>query len=162
MSKFNIEKSRNQVQEVKNEIVQKKEYALQLENNKQETLDAATSIQGCEELDDSAQSRALEEINSELEEISEKAKDAADELNEQQEKLNEVREETEESISANESESQKLQQKKALLSKFGLGKSMENAIRELESNRQELGDLQEFITESDQELSDVSNKLNSI
>lgn len=162
MSNFNIERSKSEVQEVKKEIVEKKEYAMQLENNKQNILDMGSSIQGSDNLDDKTQRKIMDYINQELEANSEKAKDAANELNEQQQKLNEVREKTEDSITENESETKKIQQKKSLLDKFGLGKGMENAINELENNKQELGDLKEFVTESDQELSKVSAKLNTI
>lgn len=162
MSNFNINESKQKINEVKKEIIKKKEYASQLEKNKMDIINAETSVQGCEELDDSVQRKILECINNELEVNSEKAKEASDELGEQLDILTEEREKTEDSIAENESESKKLEETKNNLSKFGLGKSMENAIGELEKNRKELGDLKEFIIESEHELSDVSNKLNVI
>ncbi|MCI5700030.1 MAG: hypothetical protein MR308_06545, partial [Lachnospiraceae bacterium] len=63
-------------------------------------------------------------------------------------------------LESSKSEEAKLEQKKAILDKLGLGKNLERGISDLENNQRELGDINKELIDAQREISDVSTRLN--
>lgn len=158
MAGFRIEDKKNKVSDIKKNIETKKGELEQLENRKQELLDAGTDMQGSE-IDEDSQATIMELINGALEDNAEKGKELSSEMNRDLESIEGMKQETQDSVKSNESQRKSIESKKALLDKFGIGKKLESAISELDANRGQLDSLNDSLIETEKELSDVSAKL---
>ena len=158
MAGFRIDDKRNKVSDIKKNIETKKGELEQLENHKQELLDAGTDMQGSE-IDEDVQATLMELINGALEDNAEKGRELSNEMNSDLDSLEDMKQETQESVKSNESQRKSLESKKALLDKFGIGGKLEGAISELDTNMGQLEDLNDSLIETEKELSDVSAKL---
>lgn len=158
---FNLERNKGKVDEIKQNIEAKKGELAKLEENKEKLMDAGTDIQGSE-IDEEVQETIMEQINRALEENAEKGTELSGEMDSDARQLDELKQETSESISSNDEQKSKLEQKKALLDRFGLGGSLEDAISELDDNKQDLEEFNEELIETEKEMHEVSHKLSSL
>lgn len=158
---FNLERNKGKVDEIKQNIEAKKGELAKLEENKEKLMDAGTDIQGSE-IDEEVQETIMEQINRALEENAEKGTELSGEMDSDARQLDELKQETSESISSNDEQKSKLEQKKALLDRFGLGGSLEDAISELDDNKQDLEEFNEELIETEREMHEVSHKLSSL
>ncbi|MBQ4648476.1 MAG: hypothetical protein IJB76_04880 [Clostridia bacterium] len=158
---FNLERNKGKVDEIKQNIEAKKSELAKLEENKEKLMDAGSDIQGSE-IDEEVQETIMEQINRALEENAEKGTELSGEMDSDARQLDELKQETSESISSNDEQKSKLEQKKALLDRFGLGGSLEDAISELDDNKQDLEEFNEELIETEKEMHEVSHKLSSL
>ena len=156
---YNVEKTKNKISEIKKNIETKKGELANLEKNKQELLDAGMSVQGAD-LDANVQKKVMDAINNALEANSEKGQEVSSELNENMSDLENMKQSTQDSLESSKSEKTKLEQKKALLDKFGLGQPLEKGISDLENNQKELSDINQELIDAQREISETSTKLN--
>ena len=156
---YNIEKTKNKISEIKKNIETKKGELANLEKNKQELLDAEMSVQGAD-LDANVQKKVMDAINNALEANAEKGQEVSSELNENMSDLENMKQSTQDSLESSKSEKTKLEQKKALLDKFGLGQPLEKGISDLENNQKELSDINQELIDAQREISETSTKLN--
>lgn len=161
MSKFSIDRSKGKISDIKHNIEIKKNELSKLQENKKALLDAGTDIQASD-IDENVQRILMEKINSSLEENAEKGEELSNEMNSDFDSIETMKLETDESIKSNQKEKVKLEQKKALLERFGLGSYLENGISELEDNYTNLENLNENLIETEKELSEVSQKLSTL
>lgn len=156
---YNVEKTKKKISEIKKNIETKKGELSNLEKNKKELLNAEMSVQGAD-LDVRVQKTVMDAINKALEANAEKGQELSSELNENTTDLENMKQDTQSSLESSKSEEAKLEQKKALLDKFGLGQHIERGISDLKSNQSELGDINKELIDAQREISDVSKKLN--
>lgn len=158
---YNIESTKGKISEIKKNIETKKGELSDLEKNKQALLDAQTSVQGAD-LDESVQRAVMDAINGALEANSEKGKELNQEMNSDMSALEDMREETQESMESSKAEQGKLEQKKALLDKLGLGRHLEQGISDLGENQQELKGIDDELIQAQRELSETASKLDML
>ena len=156
---YNIDKTKSKISEIKKNIETKKGELSNLEKNKQELLDAGMSVQGAD-LDEKVQKKVMDAINNALEANAEKGQELSSELNENMSDLENMKQDTQKSLDSSKSEEAKIEQKKALLDKLGLGHSLEKGITDLEMNQKELSDLNKELIDAQREISNTSTKLN--
>lgn len=156
---YNVEKTKNKIGEIKKNIEAKNSELSNLEKNKQELLDAGMSVQGAD-LDEKVQKTVMDAINNALEANAEKGQELSSELNENMSDLEDMKQNTQNSLESSKSEEARLEQKKALLDKLGLGQHLERGISDLKNNQRELGDINKELIEAQREISDASKKLN--
>lgn len=137
---YNVEKTKNKIGEIKKNIETKKGELSNLEKNKQELLDAGVSVQGAD-LDEKVQKTVMDAINNALEANAEKGQELNSELSENMSDLESLKQNTQNSLESAKSEKAKIEHKKALLDKLGLGQHLERGISDLENNQKELGDI---------------------
>ena len=129
-----------------------------LEKNKQELLDAGVSVQGAD-LDEKVQKTVMDAINNALEANAEKGQELNSELSENMSDLESLKQNTQNSLESAKSEKAKIEHKKALLDKLGLGQHLERGISDLENNQKELGDINKELIDAQREISATSTKL---
>ena len=161
MAGISLDRNKGKVSDIKQNIESKKGELSQLEENKQKLLEAGTDIQASD-IDEDVQKILMEKINQSLEENSEKGEQLSQEMNTDVKDLESMKQEVDESKKSNEQERSKLEKKKELLDKVGLGGSLEEAISELNNNYMNLEDFQASLTETQKELNSVSQRLSSL
>ena len=161
MAGYSIDRNRGKVSDIKQNLDNNKNELADLEKNKQALLDAETELQASD-LDEDVQKTLMEQINRALEENAEKGEEVSDRMTADFQDIEEMRQETQDSMQSNEQERGKLEQKKALLDKFGLGGALEDGIAELDDNRVQLEDFMDDLSNTEKELSEVSQKLKSL
>ncbi len=155
---YNVEKTKNKIGEIKKNIETKKGELSNLEKNKQELLDAGVSVQGAD-LDEKVQKTVMDAINNALEANAEKGQELNSELSENMSDLESLKQNTQNSLESAKSEKAKIEHKKALLDKLGLGQHLERGISDLENNQKELGDINKELIDAQREISATSTKL---
>ena len=155
---YNLEKTKGKINEIKRNVESKKGELSDLEKNKQALLDAEISVQGAD-LDEKVQKTVMDAINNALEANAEKGQELSTEMNEDMSTLENMKQETQESLESSKSEKGKLEQKKALLDKLGLGQHLEQGISDLDDNQRELSGINEALIEAQREISETSTKL---
>lgn len=155
---YNVEKTKGKINEIKRNVETKKGELSDLEKNKQALLDAERSVQGAD-LDEKVQKTVMDVINNALEANAEKGQELSTEMNEDMSTLENMKQETQESLESSNSEKGKLEQKKALLDKLGLGQYLEQGISDLDDNKRELSGINEELIEAQREISETSTKL---
>ena len=155
---YNVEKTKNKIVEIKKNIETKKGELSNLEKNKQELLDAGVSVQGAD-LDEKVQKTVMDAINNALEANAEKGQELNSELSENMSDLESLKQNTQNSLESAKSEKAKIEHKKALLDKLGLGQHLERGISDLENNQKELGDINKELIDAQREISATSTKL---
>ena len=155
---YNVEKTKGKINEIKRNVESKKGELSDLEKNKQALLDAEISVQGAD-LDEKVQKTVMDAINNALEVNAEKGQELSTEMNEDMSTLENMKQETQESLESSKSEKGKLEQKKALLDKLGLGQHLEQGISDLDDNQRELSGINEELIEAQREISETSTKL---
>lgn len=158
---YSLERNREKTNEIKKNIETKKGELASLEENKKALLDAGTDVMGSE-IDEEAQRKVMDLINSELEANSEKGKELSSEMSSDMSTLDSMKDENQRSLESNVEERSKLEQKKSLLERFGLGGKLEQSISELDDNRQRLDEFNSDLIETEKELSDTSSKLSML
>lgn len=73
--------------------------------------------------------------------------------------LESLKQNTQNSLESAKSEKAKIEHKKALLDKLGLGQHLERGISDLENNQKELGDINKELIDAQREISATSTKL---
>ena len=155
---YNVEKTKNKIGEIKKKIETNKGELSNLEKNKQELLDAGVSVQGAD-LDEKVQKTVMDAINNALEANAEKGQELNSELSENMSDLESLKQNTQNSLESAKSEKAKIEHKKALLDKLGLGQHLERGISDLENNQKELGDINKELIDAQREISATSTKL---
>ena len=155
---YNVEKTKNKIGEIKKNIETKKGELSNLEKNKQELLDAGVSVQGAD-LDEKVQKTVMDAINNALEANAEKGQELNSELSENMSDLESLKQNTQNSLESAKSEKAKIEHKKALLDKLGLGQHLERGMSDLENNQKELGDINKELIDAQREISATSTKL---
>jgi len=158
---INLDRNKGKVSDIKQNIDNKKGELAKLEENKEKLLEAGTDIQGSD-IDENVQKQILQEINQALEDNAEKGQELSDEMNDDANDLEEMKQETAESMDSNDEERSKLEQKKALLDRFGLGGSLDDALSELDDNKKDLEEFNDTLIETEKEMHEVSQKLSSL
>lgn len=155
---YDSKKNRSEIKEIQNKIEAKKSESSGLEKNKQELLDAMTNIEGAK-LDEKTVEIVREAINSALEANSEKGQEMSDEMGEDIKKLEGMKQDTMDSLSDAQKQKDSIQRKQKLLDKFGLGGYLEGANKELDSNMQDLSEMNDEAVEAMNEAMKVAQKL---
>ncbi len=161
MAKFNLDRNKGKVSDIKQNIDTKKSELAQLEENKQKLLEAGTDIQGSD-IDEDAQRTIMQEINRALEENAEKGQELSDEMNADAKDLEDLKQETQDSMESNKSEREKLEKKQAILDKIGLGRTLDDALTELDDNMTDLNEFQESLIETEKEMDETAKKLSML
>ena len=156
---YNVEKTKNKIGEIKKNIEAKNSELSNLEKNKQELLDAGMSIQGAD-LDEKVQKTVMDAINNALEANAEKGQELSSELDKNMSNLEDMKQNTQNSLESSKSEEARLEQKKALLDKLGLGQHLERGISDLKNNQRKLDDINKELIEAQREISNATKKLN--
>lgn len=161
MANRSIDKVTDMHNDVKRNLETKKSELEDLEKRKKELLDAGIAVQGSD-MDEKVIQTIMGEINRSLEENSEKGEELSTEMTDDVKNLDDMKTDVQEMSKSAEDQKKKLEGKKSILDKFGLGKGIENAISEIDSNQVDLENLQNGLLESEHELNQISQKLNSL
>ncbi len=153
-----IDKVRDTQADVQKSIETKKGELSQLEENKSKLLEAGREIQDSE-MDDQAKRTVMDLINKELEANAEKGDEKSQEMTEDLQKLETSKEEVETMKEGSAAERQKLENKKGLLERFGLGGQLDSAISNMENQETELDNLHQSLIDDESELNRISQKL---
>ena len=158
---YDTKKSRGEIKEVKESLETKKSELSGLEKNKQELMDAMTSVFGAD-LDEKTKEIVHQAIDDALEKNKEQGEHLSEEMNEGFSRLEEVLQETDESKQSAVSEKKNLEGKQKIIERFGIGNSLEKGINELDNNISELEDISDEARDVMKELSGVSQKLGGL
>lgn len=155
---INLDRNKGRVSDIKQNIENKKGELTKLEENKEKLIEAGTDIQASD-IDENVQKQILQELNLALENNAEKGQDLSNEMNGDANDLEKMKQETLDSMGSNDEERKKIEQKKALLDRVGLGSSLDDALSELDDNKKDLEEFNESLIETEKEMHEVSQKL---
>lgn len=155
---INLDRNKGRVSDIKQNIENKKGELTKLEENKEKLIEAGTDIQASD-IDENVQKQILQELNLALENNAEKGQDLSNEMNGDANDLEKMKQETLDSMGSNDEERKKIEQKKALLDRVGLGSSLDDALSELDDNKKDLEEFNESLIETEKEMHEVSRKL---
>lgn len=161
MGSHSIDKVKDKQCDVKRNIDTKKSELSQLEQRKQSLLDSGTEVQNSN-MDDEIKKQVMELINGELEMNSDKGKELSSKMQDDLQSLTEMKIEVSEMLESTEDNRQKLEQKKSILDKFGLGKNIDSAISDMSSSENQLNELGDSLLGTEEELNDTSQRLNML
>lgn len=156
-----IDKVKDRQSEIKQNLETKKGELSELEEQKQALLESGTEVQDSD-IDDDVKRKVMDLINQELEDNSEKGQELSVEMGDDFSSLEDAKEEVSEMSEGTEQERRKLEQKKSLLEKFGLGKNIDSAFSELDDSQTRLDELRNSLLEDEKALTEVSHKLSSL
>lgn len=158
---YNLERNKGKVSDIKQNIDTKKGELKNLEENKENLLEAGMEVQASE-IDEDVQEVLMEQINQALEANAEKGDELADDMNADAKDLENMKLETQESVHSNIEERSSLEKKQELLEKFGLGNKLDGALSELDNNKSQLEEFNQSLIETGQEVDKVSLELRSL
>lgn len=154
----NLDKMKAKVNDIKQNIENKRGELGKLEDGKRQLLDAGMAIQGAD-IDENVQRKIVEHINQGLEQITEKGSELSDEMNSDFQTIEELKEDTQVSIESTKSERSKMEAKKGILERVGLGGRIDSAISELNTNQSNLDSFNQTLSETDKEMQQISQRL---
>lgn len=158
---YDMKKHQEDVKEIKKNLEAKKAESEGLEQNKQQLMEAMTEVLGAK-LDDNVVEAIHEAVNNALEANSEKGQEISDDMNRDIATLENIKQETQESINDAQKEKDTISKKQSLLEKFGIGSSLDSAVKELDANVEELEALNEDVTETMNEAMEIASKLSGL
>ncbi len=161
MVNFSIDKVKDKQGDVKRNIETKKGELSQLEKRKEELLDSGIDIQDSD-MDEATKRLVMEQINQAIEENSEKGKELSSEMNGDVDSLKELKDDVERMSESTEQERKKLERKKSILEKFGLGKNLDSAFQKMEESESNLESLNGSLLQDEKELSEISQRLSML
>ena len=158
---YDVSKNRSEIKEIKSDLEKKKGRLEKLEEQKQQLLDAVTSIEGTK-IDDDVKQVVRESINSALEANRGKGQELSSEMGQEIRRVEEIKQETMESSAEAQNRKSELERKKKLLDRFGIGGALDKATGRLETNISELGEVKDDAIEMMRELEKTSQKAGSL
>ncbi len=161
MAGRNIDRIKDTQKDAQRNLETKKGELSQLEERKRALLESGMDIQNSE-MDDDSKKVVMELLNNALEENSEKGEELSREMNDDFANLENAKQELAEMSESTDEERRKLEGKKSVLDKFGLGGKIDDAIGKMDDSKQQLEGVRESLVETEKELSNISSKLNSL
>ncbi len=161
MSNYNIDRTKGKVEDIQQNLEVKKGELKELKANKEKILEAGMNIQASK-IDEKVQRQLMESINDSLKENAEKGEALSKEMESDFKDIENMKQETNESEKSNLEEKDRLERVKDLLKPFGLDKKIEEGIRILEDNHEQLEDIKNSLISTEKELNNVSNQLNTL
>ncbi|MBP3885998.1 MAG: hypothetical protein J6D54_13815 [Olsenella sp.] len=158
---YSIKETRGKISDIKGRLEDKRAETEKLEENRQALLDAGTDVQGSD-IDEDAQQTIMDLINQALEDNSDKAQEVSDEIGQDLSELEGMQQDTQQSLESNQQERGKVEQKKSLLDRVGLGGSLDGALGEFDDNRADLEDVRQELTDTSQEADELVRRLGVI
>lgn len=158
---YDAKKIKGEVKEIKKNIEMQKGEVGKLEEQKQVLVEAMMEVEGSN-IDVDAKQVIHEAVNAAIEKNREKGKEISNNLGQEIKTLESNKQESQESMSDAKNEKKKLEQRKKLLDRFGIGGTLDSGISKLEANIQEIEGINEEIIQAMQELSQVSGKAGNI
>ena len=157
----NLENRKSQISDIKNNIESKKGDLDDLRQQKSALLEAGSEIQGSG-LDDRIMNVLMDSINQSLESVEDQGRTLSAEMNADAQKLEQIREENDSEIETAASEKQMLENKKALLDRFGLGGALEQGISELVEHSASLDKIKSETIQAMQEVDKIASQLDGL
>lgn len=161
MARYNIDRSKSNVSEIKESILEKQKKWENLESLKQKVIYGGIDLESAN-MDEEARIVLSEGLRKAREKITERGKELSSELNEDKAELEEISQETGDVQTDTEVQLRSTEQKRMLLDKVGLGASLDNAISKMDSSVGELSDLQGNISDVTRELMMTQMRLNDL
>ncbi|HIR89568.1 MAG TPA: hypothetical protein IAC96_11535 [Candidatus Fimimorpha faecalis] len=161
MSNYNIDRTKGKVEDIQQNLEVKKGELKELKANKEKILEAGMNIQASK-IDEKVQRQLMESINDSLKENAEKGEALSKEMEGDFKDIENMKQETNESEKSNLEEKDRLERVKNFLEPFGLDKKIEEGIRILEDNHEQLEDIKNSLISTEKELNNVSNQLNTL
>lgn len=158
---YSLERNKGKVSDIKQNIDTKKSELKNLEENKENLLEAGREVQRSE-IDEDVQKTLMDQINQVLEANAEKGDELADDMNADAKDLEDMKQETQESMQSNIEERSSLEKKQQMLERFGMGNKLDSALSELDDNKSQLEDFKQSLIETSQEVDKVSQGLRSL
>lgn len=155
---YRIQETRHKIGDINKRIEMKQGELSGLEKNKKALLDAGIEIKGAN-LDEHTQQAVIDAINGALDANAKKGQELSSEMNEDLSTLEDMKQETQESMDSNTEERTRLERKKSLLDKFGLGGKLDKGISDLDANRKELSNIQQELIDAQKQIFDTAAKL---
>lgn len=157
MANFNFEKAHSRTGELRQSVENKKGIVEKLETTKKQINDARTEIEGSD-ISEESKEVIIEAFNEKREEISEQADQLSDELGSDLKELEDVIQEVKESQDSNQDEQKRLEQKKSLLEKLGMGAVMQESIDILKRDDSQLEDLIHAVIDARKEAEEAASR----
>lgn len=158
---YDMSKNRAEIKEVQHNLEKKKSELSQLEEQKQELLDAVTSIEGAQ-IDDEVKQIVRDSINSSIEANRGKGQELSSEMGQEIKKIEEIKQDAVDSTSDAQAQKSELDRKKQLLNRFGIGGMLDKATGKLDTNINELGEVKDDAVNTMRELERLSQKASSL
>lgn len=158
---YSIDRSRGKVSDIKQDIERKRGELAQFEEQKSSLLDAGREVLDSD-LDERTQRVLMNEVNQALEANSEKAEEVGREMEGDIAEIEDEKQEAQASLDSNAVQRSRMEQRKALLDRFGIGSSMDGALSELDDNRADLEDLQSSLIETGRELDELGRRFSTL
>jgi len=161
MTKYNIDNSKGKVTDIKGNIDTKKKQLSDLEKKKQQLIDGRLELDDAH-MDEETQRIVAEGLAKAREKITERGKELSSEMDSDASMLEEMAQETDEVKADTDAQRKKIEQKKALLDKVGLGGPLDSAINKMVDSSAQLSDLRSSITEASQEVRNLQTQLGNL
>lgn len=158
---FRMEQGKSKVEEVKKNIETKKNELSDLEQNKGQLEEAGSDIESAD-IDENVKQTVRALIEQAKEANAEKGRELSGEMEEDAQELAEMNQEAQTSVESTKEQKSSLERKRTALDKYGLGGYIDQAVSALDDNRSQLEELQESMNETDRQLQDVMEKLDSL
>ena len=158
---YDLKRNKGKVTDIKTNIEHNQETLNHLETTKENLNDARMSIEASD-MDEDVKQAAIDSLNRSLRENSEEAKETSENMRADVEDIENLKQETQETMDSTASEQKKLEQKKAILDKFGMGNLLEESIESTEQSHMELEEFNESLIETGKELDEIRSKLGRI
>lgn len=147
MAKFSIEKNSSRINELRQEVESKKEMAENLKATKEELVAARSEIEGSE-VSDEAKEAVAQSLELRREQISEQAQEVGDEIGNSLSELEEMMQEVQTVEESNKVQQKNIENKMAILEKFGYGGLLENGLDILQNESEQIEELKNAIIEA--------------
>lgn len=155
---YDTKKRKGEIKEVQERLEQKKGELGKLEKNKQEIMEAMTSVFGAN-LDEKTQEIVHQALDDALEKNKEQGERFNNEMMEEFKRLEDVIQETDETRQSAIKEKNNLEGTQKKIESFGIGNLLDKGINELNDNISELESISDEARNVMRELSNVSQKL---
>lgn len=161
MSGFSIEQSKQHIDELNVKVEKSKLQVENLEQERKQIIETRTEIEGAD-ISEEAKKVIIKALNEQIERVSEEAGRKSDEIGDT---LKEFEEEIQRIQEANENtgaETEKLEDRKAVLERIHRGRTMDTAIAELEKEGERIGGLNAEAINGRKETENLIRRLSAL
>lgn len=159
--KNDIEKNRNKINELKSKNLERERKISDLEQSKQDLLDARTGLESSD-IDDDIKKTIVDALNQSMEKNKEKGQELSREMQQDVENVESIKEETDTGISDIEEQSSQLSQYKGVLEKVGISGVIDSSLSKLEDRRNDFESVKADAMDAASRLDELAHRAEEI
>lgn len=162
-SKFNLEGVKTEISEINQRLEGKKEEANDLQKKYNDLYDKRMSLENDEDLEDWVKNAAINEYKEKTESVQSEADKLRDSMSDDYTKIESKRQEIDNEVDNKNKQQEKLNKRKSFIENLGFtAQKMESAIGDLETQKGELSNVQENLTETEKKMDKISHQLHNL